>query len=139
MKINPIQQVKEEITAVIQKALEAEQLDGFGAEIEIEKPKDSGHGDFATNIAMRLAKPAKSAPRAIAEKLIDAFELENSSIQKVEVAGPGFINFTLKPQWFYSVLDVIQCRRREKGDGGICFCQSHRSHACRKCPWRCYW
>ncbi len=108
MKINPIQQVKEEITVVIQKALEAEQLDGFGAEIEIEKPKDAGHGDFATNIAMRLAKPAKSAPRAIAEKLIGSFELENSSIQKVEVAGPGFINFILKPDWFYSVLDVIQ-------------------------------
>ncbi len=115
MKINPIQQVKEEISEIILNALKAEGLDQFGAEIELEKPKDAGHGDFATNIAMRLAKPAKAAPRAIADKLTAAFELENSSIEKVEVAGPGFINFTLKPEWFYSVLDIIQ---KENSDYG---------------------
>ncbi len=115
MKINPIQQVKEEISDIILNGLKAEGLDQFGAEIELEKPKDAGHGDFATNIAMRLAKPAKSAPRAIADKLAAAFELENSCIEKVEVAGPGFINFTLKPEWFYSVLDIIQ---KENADYG---------------------
>ncbi|MBE7042298.1 MAG: arginine--tRNA ligase [Ruminococcaceae bacterium] len=108
MKINPIQQVKEEISVLIFNALKKEELDQFGAEIELEKPKDADHGDFATNIAMRLAKPAKAAPRIIAEKLTAALDLENSCIQKVEVAGPGFINFTLKPEWFYSVLDIIQ-------------------------------
>ncbi len=108
MKINPIQQVKEEISEIILQALKSEGFDQFGAKIELEKPKDAGHGDFATNIAMQLAKPAKSAPRVIADKLTAAFQLKHSSIEKVEVAGPGFINFTLKPEWFYSVLDVIQ-------------------------------
>lgn len=115
MKINPIQQVKEEIIGMIQKALEAEGLGEYRSKIELEKPKDSGHGDFASNIAMQLAKPAKTAPRVIAEKLTAVFELEETSVLKAEVAGPGFINFTLKPQWFYRVLNLIQ---QEKSDYG---------------------
>lgn len=115
MKSNPIQQAKEEIRAVIQKALTAEGLDQFGAEIELEKPRDAGHGDFASNIAMRLAKPAKAAPRIIAERLIGAFCLENSCIESAEAAGPGFINFTLKPEWFYSVLNTVQKEDSEYG------------------------
>lgn len=108
MKLNPIQLVKEEIKNIIEKAMAAQGLDGFGAEIELEKPKDAGHGDFASNIAMRLAKPAKAAPRLIADRLIGAFCLEGSSVERAESAGPGFINFTLKPDWFYSVLELIQ-------------------------------
>lgn len=115
MKINPIQQVKKEISEIIEKALQAENLHQFDCEIELEKPKDAGHGDFATNIAMRLAKPAKAAPRAIAERLTAAFELENSCVEKVEVAGPGFINFTLKPEWFYSVLEIIEKEAQDYG------------------------
>lgn len=108
MKLNPIQLVKEEIKNIIEKAMAAQGLDGFGAEIELEKPKDAGHGDFASNIAMRLAKPAKAAPRVIADRLIGAFCLDGSPVERAESAGPGFINFTLKPDWFYSVLELIQ-------------------------------
>ncbi len=119
MKENPIQQVKEEMKEVIERSLAAEGLDGFGAEIELEKPKDPEHGDFATNIAMRLAKPAKAAPRMIADRLIQSFCLEGSCIQKAEAAGPGFINFTLRPDWFYSVLQLIQKEGADYGKVNI--------------------
>ena len=68
--INLIQKTKDEIANVIRIGVEKAGLAGFDAPIEIEKPRDEGHGDFSTNIAMRLAKPAKSNPRVLAEKLI---------------------------------------------------------------------
>ncbi|MCB1582765.1 MAG: arginine--tRNA ligase [Xanthomonadales bacterium] len=62
--------------------------------ITIERTRDKKHGDYASNVALTLAKPLKSNPRAIAEKIID--ELAASShVKKVEIAGPGFINFHL--------------------------------------------
>ncbi|MBL8261647.1 MAG: arginine--tRNA ligase [Xanthomonadaceae bacterium] len=60
----------------------------------VERPKDRSHGDFATNAAMTLARPAKSNPRAIAQALIDALPA-NDDIGTVEIAGPGFLNFRL--------------------------------------------
>ncbi|MGN6152871.1 MAG: arginine--tRNA ligase [Lysobacteraceae bacterium] len=62
----------------------------------VERPKDRGHGDFATNVAMTLAKPARSNPRAVAQALIDALPA-NDDIAAVEIAGPGFLNFRLSP------------------------------------------
>jgi arginyl-tRNA synthetase len=60
----------------------------------VERPKDRSHGDFATNAAMALAKPARSNPRAIAQALIDALPA-NDDIASVDIAGPGFLNFRL--------------------------------------------
>ena len=60
----------------------------------VERPKDRSHGDFATNAAMLLARPAKSNPRAVAQALIDALPA-NDDIASVEIAGPGFLNFRL--------------------------------------------
>ncbi len=105
---NLVYEVKCEIENIIKKGLLKTGLDSFGAAIEIEKPKDTGHGDFASNIAMRLAKPAKMNPRAIADKLCEAFDLSGSLVSKVETAGPGFINFTLKDEYLYNVLKVIE-------------------------------
>ena len=62
----------------------------------IERPKDRSHGDFSTNAAMLLAKPAKSNPRALAQHLVDAIE-RGDDIDSVEIAGPGFLNFRLSP------------------------------------------
>ena len=105
---NLVQNVKTEIEEIIKKGLVKAGFDGFDVPVELEKPKDAGHGDFATNVAMRLAKPAKSNPRVIADKLCEAFELENSLVSKVETAGPGFINFTLKDEYLYNVLKAIE-------------------------------
>ncbi|MCL5974325.1 MAG: arginine--tRNA ligase [Gammaproteobacteria bacterium] len=63
-------------------------------EVKLERTKDRGHGDFASNIAMVLAKPTKMNPRQIAGLIVDALP-PHELIDKVEIAGPGFINFTL--------------------------------------------
>ena len=72
----------------------------------IERTRDPSHGDFASNIAMRLAKPARKAPRDIAATLVDAF-VDNPAIAKVDIAGPGFINFYLTPGAFHAELESI--------------------------------
>jgi len=62
--------------------------------IQLDRPRDKSHGDFATNLALMLAKPAKSNPRQLAEAIVDAVP-ENSLLSKMDIAGPGFINFTI--------------------------------------------
>ncbi len=63
---------------------------------EIERSRDPAHGDFATSVAMRLAKAARANPRAIAAKIVAALPA-NELIAKTEIAGPGFINFFMTP------------------------------------------
>lgn len=72
--------------------------------IILERPKSADHGDFATNLAMQLAKPLRQNPRAIAEQLIQALPAHNA-VQKVEIAGAGFINFFLNAN---AKQDVVQ-------------------------------
>ncbi|MFL5593339.1 MAG: arginine--tRNA ligase, partial [Gemmatimonadaceae bacterium] len=59
----------------------------------LERPRESSHGDWATNLAMVLAKPLRTRPRDIAERLRDAMRLEDAGVSKIEIAGPGFMNF----------------------------------------------
>ncbi|MGD9475869.1 MAG: arginine--tRNA ligase [Eubacteriaceae bacterium] len=77
-------------------------------EIFLEIPREKNHGDYSTNIAMQLPKQAKKAPRFIAEALIENLEIQGTSVESVEIAGPGFINFRLKPQWHYQTLEEIK-------------------------------
>jgi len=60
--------------------------------IKIDRTRDKSHGDFAANVAMLLAKPARKNPREIASMIIDALP-DSEFVEKVEIAGPGFINF----------------------------------------------
>jgi arginyl-tRNA synthetase len=76
--------------------------------ITVEPPRDSSHGDMATNAALVLAKPAKMNPRALAEMLKQALEV-NPLLQSVEIAGPGFINFRLNTNvWTEELLQLIK-------------------------------
>jgi arginyl-tRNA synthetase len=70
----------------------------------VERTRDASHGDFASNIAMRLAKPARKSPRDIAASIVTALG-DNDQIAKVEIAGPGFINFYLSPSAFHAELN----------------------------------
>ena len=72
--------------------------------IRIDRTKDRAHGDFATNIAMLLAKPLKQAPRQIAQSIIDNLP-KDEHISKVEIAGPGFINFFINKS---SIADALE-------------------------------
>ncbi|MDJ0711506.1 MAG: arginine--tRNA ligase [Woeseiaceae bacterium] len=75
-------------------------------EATIERTRDSSHGDFASNIAMRLAKPARKSPRDIAASIVEALG-DSTSVDKVEIAGPGFINFHLSPAAFHAEIESI--------------------------------
>ncbi|MGI9232876.1 MAG: arginine--tRNA ligase [Woeseiaceae bacterium] len=72
----------------------------------VERTRDASHGDFASNIAMRLAKPARKRPRDIAANIVESVS-DDPDIAKVEIAGPGFINFHLSPSAFHAELRTI--------------------------------
>ncbi|MGE5389963.1 MAG: arginine--tRNA ligase [Deltaproteobacteria bacterium] len=105
--MNPIQTIRDSIKTVITSALEEAREAGkltFQSlpEYVIEVPREKGHGDFACNVAMLMAREARMAPRKIADiilEMIDDHPLEN--IEKIEVAGAGFINIFLDPCWLY--------------------------------------
>jgi arginyl-tRNA synthetase len=77
------------------------------ADVLLERPKDPAHGDVATNLALALAKTLKEKPRDVAAKLIAALQLPPGFVRKVEIAGPGFINFFLAGEQVVAVLPVI--------------------------------
>ncbi len=103
--------MKIQLQTVIQQALarlEAEGVitDGARGNIQVTRTKDRSHGDFASNIALILAKQARIAPRELAQSIVTL--LPNSEvIDRVEVAGPGFINFFLKSDANLSIISAI--------------------------------
>lgn len=84
--------------------------------ILIEVPRERGFGDFSTNIVMQVSKQAKMPPRKTAELLIAEFDFSGTYIERVEVAGPGFLNFYLKKDWLYDSLQIIQEKKDEYGE-----------------------
>lgn len=104
--------MKEQIAQLLETALQTLKAQGvvpsdITPNIQIENTRDKAHGDFATNLALMLAKPAKTNPRALAQQLCDALPV-SSSIDKTEIAGPGFINFFVNDAAIYSVIgDVL--------------------------------
>lgn len=116
--VNPILDAKNECRALIAAALSAAVADGSLPQAEIpdfniEIPGDTAHGDLSTNAAMVSARAFRKAPRMIADAITSHIGLEGSSFDKVEVAGPGFINFFLGRKWFSDgVLSILQ-----EGDG----------------------
>ncbi len=89
------------------------------SEIEIEEPKSDAHGDFSTNIAMKMASVQKISPRKIAEVIIDQMDDPDRIIKKTEIAGPGFINFFLKASSWYPVLRKIHDKGSKYGSSNI--------------------
>lgn len=75
--------------------------------IVLEVPKEKTHGDLATNIAMQLSRVAKQNPRQIAERLIERLNKSKAYIAKVEIAGPGFINFFMDRSYLYDVVREV--------------------------------
>ena len=70
-----------------------------GVRIEIEVPRDPSHGDWSSNLALTLARAARRPPRETAQALVGALDLDPEVVEKVEIAGAGFINFRLAPAW----------------------------------------
>ena len=94
------------ITAAYTRAFPDSELRSFNLEI----PKDTSHGDFASNVAMMSAKAVGKPPREIAAALIAGMDFAGSYFSGAEAAGPGFINFTLNGSWFsHAVQSVLDC------------------------------
>ena len=94
MPPNAVRRLAEELGALI------------GAPVELERPSNPEFGDYATNVAMRLAGERRAAPRELAEE-ITARAVELERVERAEVAGPGFVNLFLKPSWFGEALAEI--------------------------------
>jgi len=82
--------------------------------INIERTRDAQHGDFATNLSMMLAKPTQFNPRQLAERIVAAIP-EDSAITKIEIAGPGFINFFINPDAQFEIIKQIHQAGQEFG------------------------
>lgn len=85
----------------------------------IEVPKDKGNGDYAINLAMMLARAAKSAPRAIAENIARNLKADQLGATKIEIAGPGFINFYLDKSYLYNVMAEIEEEKEAYGNVNV--------------------
>jgi arginyl-tRNA synthetase len=86
--------------------LEARLSELAGVQVELERPNDPEHGDYATNVAMQLAPVRKRSPRELGEELAAA-ALGLDEVERAEVAGPGFVNLWLAPGWFGEALAEI--------------------------------
>ncbi|MGK0673556.1 MAG: arginine--tRNA ligase [Halothiobacillaceae bacterium] len=108
--------MKEQLESLLSRALDTLRAEGLGlpesVAPQVFRAKDRAHGDFASNIAMQLAKPAGLPPRVFAERLIAALP-QAALLEKVEIAGPGFINFYVRES---AVFDVIR-QVLEAGEG----------------------
>jgi arginyl-tRNA synthetase len=86
--------------------LAAELAAAVGAELELERPAESEHGDYATNAALQLAGARRRPPRELAEEIAAAARGLNA-VERAEVAGPGFVNVFLRDEWFVSALEAM--------------------------------
>lgn len=110
------QQVKETVMnalgrLVAEGKIEAVPLPAFN----VERPADVSHGDFSCNAAMASAKALKNNPRAIGQMIADAAILDGTVFEKIEVAGPGFLNFFISPVWFNETVGEVISSRSDYG------------------------
>ena len=99
-------QLQELLTKCVQDLISKGILNEMPSKIRIDHTKDNSHGDYATNIALMLSKQAKMSPVELAKIIIDQFEQKNF-IKKIEIAGPGFINFFISQESSSSIVNEI--------------------------------
>ena len=109
-----------ELETVLKKAIRETVVDQFSCEPEedmimIEIPKDSANGDYSTNVAMRLARTLHDNPRAIAQKIADGLAKRLDNVEKIEIAGPGFINFWIKKTAMADVINTVLTMKEDFG------------------------
>ena len=84
-------------------------------EPELEKPRNPEFGDWATNLALKMASVFKGKPREIAESMVRKLRLPEGAIRDVEIAGPGFINFRFALSWFKEIVREILKKKEDFG------------------------
>lgn len=114
-----LQNLKEDLKKIIIELGVNEEIDIF-----FDIPKDPVFGDYSTNVAMRLAKPLRKAPMAIANDIINKIDLQKNHLEKVEVAGAGFINFYIDLK--YLSLIIFDINQKEDKYGNLNFGENKR-------------
>ncbi|MCQ2452719.1 MAG: arginine--tRNA ligase [Oscillospiraceae bacterium] len=122
--MNYIDIAKSQIDSVINKAVQTAAEKGLipsGDKLNgiVEIPRDTANGDYAATHAMAGAKTLRMAPKKIAELLVSEMELDGTYIEKVEIAGPGFMNFTMNAGWYGDVIANIDCEGADYGRSDI--------------------
>lgn len=102
--MNIINQVKETLIEEIKASIIKSKLVETVPEIKIETPKDPANGDYSSNIAMVLTKLARKNPREIANQIVENLDTNKANVKKVDIAGPGFINFYLDQQYLTEII-----------------------------------
>ncbi|MBW8350019.1 arginine--tRNA ligase [Bacillus sp. IITD106] len=115
--MNIVEQIQEKLKQEIKAAVLKAELatEAQLPEVILETPKDKAHGDYSTNMAMQLARVAKKAPRAIAEQIQAHFDRSKASIEKIEIAGPGFINFYMDNSYLTDIIYTVLEQGSEYG------------------------
>lgn len=121
---NMIEAAKTQIDTLMNSAYTSAAEKGLlpaGCELKgaIEIPKDTAHGDYACSYAMAAAREMKKAPRQIAETLVSELSLAGSFFESAEIAGAGFINFRLSPDWYGRVLSAVETEGASYGSSDI--------------------
>ena len=112
-----VEQLEAALKAAISRALDSGSLTGAAPDaIKLERPKDRSHGDYASSIALQLAKPAGMNPREVAQIIADQLHGVDG-ISKVDIAGPGFINITLNRASQAALVETILKATKDYGKG----------------------
>src|SRR4030042_302055 len=116
--------VKKGVNEIIRRAMARAQERGELAEgvlppLIVEYPRDERHGDYTTNVAMTMASQTGKPPPPIAETIVRFIEDAEGIIERVEVAGPGFINFFLKEAYWHYFLREADQQGKRYGEGGV--------------------
>ena len=118
---NPVLDAKNALNTLISDALHKAMENGALPKTDdlpayvVEIPGDTFHGDYASNVAMACARTFKCAPRMVAQAIIENISLEGTYFDRMEIAGPGFLNFFAGKRWFSQVVDTV---RKEGADYG---------------------
>lgn len=111
-----MQSIEIELKKAIQQAIQKSfDLEVSLEQIAIEIPKNKDHGDFSSNVAMQLARTLKQNPRNIATQITEGLDKESCSVSSMEIAGPGFINFTLDTNRYSKVIEEILEKKENYG------------------------
>lgn len=102
------QQVKETVMNALGRLVAEGKIEAVPLPVfNVERPADVSHGDFSCNAAMASAKALRNNPRAIGQMIADAAVLDGTVFEKIEVAGPGFLNFFISPLWFNETVGEV--------------------------------
>ncbi len=113
--MNAVEQVQQNIKQAIAEAVQKAGLTEEPIQVQLESPRDKANGDYATNVAMQLTKLAKKPPRAIAEAIVENLDTQSANIEKIEIAGPGFINIIIKKDYLNDVIKTVLEQGEEYG------------------------